>query len=71
MTLSLEERTAVNEVSIKDIRQDIQEIKNAVKELERIAQSGSGAFRTILYIGSALGWIVGLSVTIMNAFRGH
>jgi len=69
--MSTEERLATLEAEMRNVSDDVAEIKASLKVLERIAARGGGAFHTILLIGGFLGWLAGTSAAIYAMFRPH
>ncbi len=69
MSVSDPERLATLEAEMKNVRDDVSEIKDSLKALEVIAQRGGGAFHTILIIGGMIGWLGMFCVSIYALFR--
>lgn len=63
------ERLATLEAEMKNVRNDVSEIKASLKALEVIAQRGGGAFHTILIIGGFIGWLAGMGAALYALFR--
>lgn len=66
---SAEERLATLEAEMRNVRDDVADIKASLKTLEIIAQRGGGALHTILIIGGFIGWIAGLGTALYSIFH--
>lgn len=64
MSLSAEERLATLEQEMRDVRDDVREIRASLKSLEALAAKGGGAFNAILMIGGLLGWLAGMAAGV-------
>lgn len=62
-------RLATLEAEMKDVRDDVREIKLSLKTLENIAASGNGALRTAFTVGGVMGWLAMVAVAIIGLFR--
>lgn len=71
MTPDERDRLTRVEEATKDARDDIKEIKESIKKLERIASQGKGALHSALFLGGILGWVAGIGITIFQMFKGH
>jgi len=64
-----EERLATLEAEMKDVRDDVHDIKNSLQNIERIAARGSGALTTVLMIGGFLGWLGMAALGLLNFLK--
>lgn len=64
-----EERLATLEQEMRDVREDMREIKNSLKILETLASRGNGALTTLFHVGSVVGWIMGIGSSLILLFR--
>jgi hypothetical protein len=62
-------RLATLEAEMKDVRDDVREIKSSLKALETIAASGNGALRTAFLVGGVIGWFAMIAVAIIGLFK--
>lgn len=62
-------RLATVEQEMRDVRNDVREMKESLKSLEKIAARGNGALHSALWLGGILGWFVALGITVYNAFK--
>lgn len=69
MSATPEERLATLEAEMRNVSDDVRDIKASLKALERIAAQGGGAFHTILIIGGVMGWLGTLALSIYTLFR--
>jgi len=69
VSLSAEERLATLEQEMRDVRDDVREIRASLKTLEALAAKGGGAFNAILLIGGLIGWIAGIGAGLYAIFR--
>jgi hypothetical protein len=67
--MSTEERLATLEAEMRNVSDDVAEIKASLKVLERIAARGGGFFHATLMVGGFLGWLAGTSAAIYAMFR--
>jgi len=65
------ERIVVLETKQDDMRDDIAEIKSAVKELVTLANKGRGSLATILWAGGFAAAAVATFATVLGFFWGH
>lgn len=63
------ERIATLETEMRNIKNDVTDIKISLKALEVIAQRGNGSLRTALIIGGFFGWLVALVTAIFSIFH--
>lgn len=66
---SAEERLATLEAEMKNVSDDVRDIKASLKALEVIAQRGGGALHTILIIGGFIGWLAGIGTALYAIFH--
>lgn len=64
-----EERLAILETEMRNVCNDVQDIKASIKSLEAIAARGGGAFNAILMIGGLIGWMAGIAAALYAIFR--
>lgn len=62
-------RLATLEAEMRDVRDDVREIKDSLKALEKIAASGNGALKTAFVVGGGLGWLMTFIVSIVAVFK--
>lgn len=62
-------RLATLEAEMKDVRDDVREIKASLKSLEAIAASGNGALRTAFLVGGVIGWFAMIAVALAGLFK--
>lgn len=67
--MSPAERLAVLETEVRQVRDDLHEMRASLKAIEKIASSGNGALRAVLIIGGAIGWLVGIALAVIAMFR--
>lgn len=48
----------------------LKEISASIKNLEAIANGGQGAFKSALFIGGLIGWLVGIGVGVWRVLAG-
>ena len=70
MTPEERDRLTRVEQEMRDVRDDVHEIKESLKKLEAIAAAGNGAFRTVLIVGGFLGWAVGIIMGLIAYVKG-
>lgn len=63
-------RLATLEAEMRDVRDDVREIKASLKALEKIAAAGNGSLRTVLIVGGFIGW-VGMAILGLLALFKH
>lgn len=62
-------RLATVEAEMREVRDDVREMKQSLKTLEAIAARGGGALNTALWLGGILGWFIGVAVAIASIFK--
>lgn len=66
----VEESSKSGHHRLDGVENEIKSINLSIKNLEAIANGGQGAFKSALFIGGLIGWLVGIGVAIWHVLAG-